>query len=246
MTWFAVELYGPLESQRQGNAREPSNAKANIRTIPVPMHLRGQQTLYADVYFWHERPYFITIAKPICLLITRNVPLYAMNVKGYEQALVWAMKHIRSRGYEFDFVYCDADKLLAPLVESVPELITCEAGAKVGDIEVEIKLLEEMLRNTQASLPVPVLMTTVDWLVRRCTVNRNLIVRPGFTLTPREIFTGRRVSQKQKLRLDFYDYVQVYRKPSKKNGPEPRTAAALAMMPMYNGRGANYYFDLTT
>jgi hypothetical protein len=37
-----------------------------------------------------------------------------------------------------------------------------------------------------------------------------------------------------------------HRKPERKNGPEPRTVAALRLNPMFNGRGGYYYYDLQT
>ena len=135
--------------------------------------------------------------------------------------------------------------MLAPLEEKIPNLHIAEAGGKVGDIEVEIRYLKEMLRSTEASLPVPILSRHINWLIRRVTVMRNLELRPNMTISPREAFTGRR-SCESDLRLGWYDYAQVYRKPLIKIGPETRTVTALALMPMLNGRGGQYYYDLQT
>lgn len=114
--------------------------------------------------------------------------------------------HIRQREYTVGNILCNADKLLGLLVDTFPGLIPSEAGAKVGDIEVEIRVLVE----NQASIPAPCLLRHVDWLVRRVTLMRNLTVRPGMSMCPREAFAHARVDDKD-LELGFYDYMQAYR-----------------------------------
>jgi hypothetical protein len=144
---LAHDIYGPEVSARQGKARQPKNATAVITRVPVPLHMRGQQNLYVDLFFWREQAYLICVAKPLCLVITRDIPPQMMNTAGYERALTWTVNHIEQRGFSVGEILCDGDKLLRPLVDSFPNLIAAEAGAKVGDVEVEIRVLEEHMRS---------------------------------------------------------------------------------------------------
>jgi len=242
---LSTDIYGPETRTMQGKARQPKNAKAQFTDVPVPLHMRGQQKMYADVFFWREKAYLACIVKPLYLVITRDVPAKALNTDGYRAALLWTVDHVQKRGFTVSDILVDADKLLAPLIDEIPNLIAAEAGAKVGDIEVEIRVLEEMLRSTEASLPVPVLLRHTDHEVARVTLMRNRVVRQGMSICPNEAFTGRRTEDKD-LEGGFYDYCQAYRKPKSKNGPEIRTVAALKLYPMFNGRGGYYYYDLSS
>ena len=214
---LASDIYGKDPNISMGKSREPKNAKSNVERAVVPRELRGEQLLYADTFFWHEKAFFVCIAKPLYLVLTRDIK--RPSVDSYHAALQWTLAHVRSRGFQIADIFCDADSLLAPLEEKIPNLHIAEAGGKVGDIEVEIRVLKEMLRSTEASLPVPILNKHINWLIRRATVMRNLVLRPNMTISPREAFTGRR-SCESDLRLGWYDYVQAYRKPLNKRGPE--------------------------
>ena len=80
-----------------------------------------KQTLYVDVFFWRERPYFLCVAKPLCLVITRNIPRTAMNEAGYQAALEWTTTHIKQRGFSVGNILRDGDRLLGPLAAGVAE-----------------------------------------------------------------------------------------------------------------------------
>jgi hypothetical protein len=78
-----------------------------------------------------------------------------------------------------------------------------------------------------------------------CTVMRNRVIRVGMAVSPNEAFSLRKDSEKD-LEGAFYDYCKAYRKPERKNGHEIMTLAALKLLPMLNGRGGYYYYDLVS
>ena len=68
----ARDIYGPIaEPSLAGKSKDLGPIATNI--IPVPVEMRREQSGYADVFFWHEKPYLLCIIKPLDLIMVHAV-----------------------------------------------------------------------------------------------------------------------------------------------------------------------------
>ena len=239
----ARDIYGPLaEPSLAGKSKDLGPLKAE--SVPVVVEMRREQKAYADVFYWHEIPFVLCIVKPLNLVLVHKVTKGLDNSSGMLNILETFRNRVENRGYHVEKFYTDADKKLAALVGRVDGLAVAGAGTHVGEVEVEIKVMEERCRAVEASLPVPVLVRHVEHLVYHCAAMRNIVIRKGRSISPREAFTGQKTDRKKDLRAPFYEYCYAYRTPRKKNGPEVRAVPCLFLGHLHNDRGSVLMYDL--
>jgi hypothetical protein len=68
---LATSIYGPLAETVAGKSK--SHGPAADASVYVPVDLRREQTMYADIFCWHGEPYLLFVVKPLHLLITRHL-----------------------------------------------------------------------------------------------------------------------------------------------------------------------------
>ncbi len=67
---LATSIYGPpAESVAE---KSKSHGPAADASVYVPVDLRREQTVYADIFYWHGEPYLLFVVKPLHLLIIRH------------------------------------------------------------------------------------------------------------------------------------------------------------------------------
>ena len=87
-----------------------------------------------------------------------------------------------------------------------------------------IQELKESMRSVIHSLSFRLSMKLLDFLVTYVTVRRNSVFNKslGSKISPREIFTGRKIDYKKELAQGFGDYAKVYNTQAKKNTMDKR------------------------
>lgn len=241
---LAMDIYGFSDAIAAGKTRDLGPVAS--REIAVPVHMRRDQSMYADVFWWHNEPFIMAVVKPLDLVIVRHVPKGLDDAEGVGEQLRAMRSKVLSRNYHVDKIMVDGDSKLRKHEGVIPFLDVVGSGSHVAEVEVEIKVLKERCRCMEASLSVPVPRRLVPWLVYGAAVARNMVLRPGQTLCPRESFTGVKVDHDRDVRAKFFDYILATRIPDEKNSEEPRTASALYPMSTLNAKGSVYAYDLVT
>ena len=189
---LADSIYGDAAYQK-GRAKFKGPTAA--RDVVVPTAKRREQTVYADIMFWHGLPFVIFVCKLLMLVLSQYIS-GAQNLANMKDAFLILCNKLIARGFSIGSIVVDPQSSLAALTNRVPFVIdVVGTGSHVGDAEVEIKLLKEKLRSKDSTLKWPVPKRVVRWLVYGATSVTNMFRRKGAIQCPRTEFTG--------IKLDF-------------------------------------------
>ena len=240
---LAQDIYGTSEAAAAGKTKDFGPVPS--KEISVPVHMRRDQSIYADVFYWHNELFVLFAFEPLDMIMVHNLPKGADNSIGMKEQIEVLRAKVLSRGYVVDKILTDGDSTLASIVDSVPGMSTVGARSQVSHAEVEIKVIKERCRAMEASLSVPVPLRLIPWLVYGAVIAHNMVCRPGHTICPRENFSGIKVDHERDVRAKFFDYIIATRIPDDKCGEEPRTAAAVYLCSTLNSQGSIYAYDLS-
>jgi hypothetical protein len=156
----------------------------------------------------------------------------------------------RGEGFSIHNVLCDNEPALTALEPTLGsmgiKLIT--AGIKsnhIAALDRAIRLLKDRVGSTLAELPY-ILPRQLKSLVEFVVQNLNMISHsysPSLTLSPRELFTGRKTDFKIDIRVSFGAYVQCYQ-PSSDNSMSERTLGCIALCPTGKKNGSVKFLHL--
>jgi hypothetical protein len=185
---LAAKIYGRSAPFAMGRWKD----SGPIRTseVLVPKQTTKEQTIYADILAWREVPFLLFIIKPLNMLMVQWLPK-GSNMDGMLVAFEAMIGSLQSRGFAPSMAHVDPESILTGLTDrtSIP-INTVGTGAHVADAEVEIKLVKEILRSSEAGLPFPVALRFVRSHMLGAIMYRNTMLRRESTVSPREEFTG--------------------------------------------------------
>lgn len=107
--------------------------------IPVLAHMKRDQTVYMDIFYWRSEAFILSIAKPLYLVCCRHIDASLMNSEAIAKEIQAIRELIQSRGYNVVKIVVDLDKKLAALEGLVLRLTVVGSGSHVADIEVEFR-----------------------------------------------------------------------------------------------------------
>lgn len=98
---------------------------------------------------------------------------------------------LRARGFNPMIAHVDPASILTKLNDraSIP-IKTVGTGSHEADAEVEIKILKEILRSSEAGLPCPVPLRFIIYQMYGAVMFRNTLLRRGQSHSPRESYSG--------------------------------------------------------
>jgi hypothetical protein len=242
---LSTAIYGKAPEAIAGKAKDHGpSADANVY---VPVDERKEQTAYADIFFWHGLAYVVFVIKPLHMLMTRHVD--ERNLDTMKDAVQYMINLATAQGFSISKIWTDPERALAQLKGRVSAPVeTGGARAHVADIEVEIRILKERLRSYESGLPFNVCRKLSVYMVYGATMAINSMPRTDRSVSPREKFLGVKLDYNKDCRAGFGDYVQATVMPpvTARNTEQPRTVAAIAVLPTMNGQGTYRFFDLAT
>ena len=160
---LAQDIYGFSDAITVGKTRDRGPVAS--QEIPVPVHMRRDQNMYVDIFYWHNEPFLLGVVKPLDILICRHLSKGADSAKSVGEQLRAMRDKIHSRSFVADKIVCDSASILKAHEDKIPGLKAIGAGSHVAEVEVEIKVIKERCRAMEASLSVPVPRRLIPWLV---------------------------------------------------------------------------------
>jgi hypothetical protein len=157
----------------------------------------------------------------------------------------------KSQGFKVDMILCDneggifAAKKLLNANEIVLNLSS--PGQHVPIIERTIRTVKERVRAIISTLPFRVPFSFMKYLISFVVMRINSTTR-GNNVSPRELFTGRKLNYKKDLKFGFGDYAQVEipNVINKNSVRIPRTEGAIAICSTGNLQGSVTFYLLST
>ena len=163
-------------------------------------------------------------------------------------------KFYLQRGFRITEVH--ADNEFAPLEALIadmprgPRLNVTSADEHVPEIERRIRVVKERARAIRHSLPfdrIPRLMTT-HMILTVVKILNYFPTKSGLsgTWSPRMLMSGRPLSYKKDLALEFGSYCQVHQHDLPRNSQKERTTGGICLGPSGNEQGGFKFMNLTT
>lgn len=240
----ATSIYGKDVAALKGKTKAGGPVAAH--EVLVPAMEQKEQTAYVDIFFWREVPFMLSIVKPLRLLIVLPI-VGAQTSTNLRPVLEKLVAMVEARGFKIVKIVTDPAKSLASLVGLVPiNHTTVGAATHVADAEVEIRGIKERLRATEQSLPFPLARRLIRHEVMGAVAAINTVLRPGQTVSSRELYSGVKLDLRRDFRVAFGEYCEVAVDTMPRNGPSPRTASAIALCPVGNDRGTWWFYNMKT
>ena len=263
----ARQLYGPPVASVKGKTTERKAGGTDlVERVPVK---HQTLTMYSDVMHIDKLPIFLSVCKPINLLITSQLgggstirsstpnsskkPIIkdsGMKSSDIRATLIDQLALIREHGFDVGEIHVDPASALVALGRNVMDvkIKVVGAGSHVAIAERAIRVVKERVRSVIHDLPYSLPKKLMPMCIAFVTNRLNSVPHgSGTGLSAREEFRGIKLDFKSDLKLSFGDYVQVYNNQAQKNSVrDPRTIGCIALAPTENGRGTWRFFNLMT
>jgi hypothetical protein len=211
------------------------------------------QSLHADLLFVDNKPYLITVSTPLNLILVSDLN----GSKSEETLSDFIVRHVneyKSEGFSVEIIYCDREGGIIASKETLQQngivLNLSSSGQHVPVIERNIRTVKERIRAILSSLPFRVPYIFMPYLVDFAVMRINSMPKSTMLnkISPRELFTGRKIDYKRDLRFGFGDYAQVETTNviNKNSVRNPRMEGAIAMAPTGNLQGSVIFYLLST
>jgi hypothetical protein len=244
---LARSILGPDEAVLKGKTTDSGPPKT-YEPVYIPASERKEQICYVDIFDYRGKSFMLMKMKPLQLIMTEHI-----DGRQITENFVRVLNRMISKTLEYGFVVevivVDPARALSALVGKLRVAVEVKgARTHVVDAERDIRMIKERLRCNENSLGFKVPRRLVPSEVTGATIAINSIPRGECAISPREIFRRKKTNYAIDLRIAWGDYAQVEVMPSTitKNGPLPRTVAAIALFPTGNKEGTYMFYDIYT
>jgi hypothetical protein len=169
-----------------------------------------------------------------------------VNVLG--TALQGQLSLLRGRGFTPTVMHIDPQSAFQGLRMQFPGVVIDVGDARdyVAKVDAKIRRVKEIYHSVKAglawSLPVSRVKDLVAYSVSRINLWRTSALQG--TLSPRVLFTGRKLSYKKELSLAFGDYIEVHA--STTNTSKEHSVPCIALHPCANLTGTWNFWSLSS
>ena len=243
-----------LASMKGKNHKRPTHAADMTIT---PAQVQKQQVLSVDIMFIDSAALLIGISTPLDLTLSSSLIHLDLSKSSRSAAIVKGgledmISTLGARNFSVRVIMSDGEGAIGKMRHQLGmlgiELDTSAAGGHVARIERRIQIVKERARaHICGRLPFTLTNLGNTMLVLYCVSRINCQQsgsRPG-GLSPRELFSGRRVDGSKDFRAAFGDYA-VCTTPKTNNTMASRTEDCVVMLPTGNRTGSFKMLSLST
>ena len=238
----AFIIYGGDVSAIKGKTvrKQPHNNHRVVDNAERPRPT--SQVMYSDVFFFRNKGFLASVVSPLELVLV--TPIDNEKVQTLGAALESQFAILRTKGFVIRELHVDPHQSLVRLVNQLPgvTVIVVGAGDHVGKVERKIRSIKDRIRSVVADLAFKLPGKLVKDVVMYAVNRINLQPYSGgghHGLSPRVLFTGRKVDVKKELCMSFGTYVEAYDPKVRSNDPSAmRTESAIALYPTGNDNGS--------
>ena len=89
--------------------------------VYVPIDDRREQTVYADIFYWHSMAFIIFVVKPIHMLMTKHIT--AKDIASLQGPVQHMINLIVAQGFTVSKIWTDPERVLAALKAKLAYLL---------------------------------------------------------------------------------------------------------------------------
>ena len=237
----AEHIYGKDIGAIKGKTtkRTPVDSKHETSEIKV----RVNQEIHVDIMFVEGLSFLVSVATPLTYAQITDLKGRRHTSIIYS-ALEEHISSLREKGFNITVLHTDGEGAIAALKEDIQRkgILFNPAGPEqhVATVERKIRHIKEIARGYICTLPYKLPLSLLPWLIKYSTYCTNII--PSSTneefVSPREMFTGRKLDYKKDLRLKFGEYIQATSPNIISNSIASRTVVCIALLPVGNYQGS--------
>jgi hypothetical protein len=221
-----LSIYGTDPAVIKGRTTRKKPDQVTIESIE--REISGDITLSADIMFVDGLPFFVSVSKRLQLISVKY--LLDKSARELQKAIDETISMYSLQTFKGKAILCDGESgiyAIKSYIESTDVRVNPASKSEhVPEIERAIRLIKERVRIIWNGLPYKLCNVLVVHLVRYCVGMINLCPKSTSTTTtmsPKEMFTGRKVDVKRECRLPFGAYVQVHEDNMITNTMAPRS-----------------------
>ena len=251
----AHTIWGKCLASLRGKSHKKSSPVADISLTPASA--QQQQVLSVDIMYLESTAILIAVSTPLDMtlavsLIRLDTGKASRAAPVVKPALCEMISILKSRNFLVHVIMSDGEgaigKMRFELMALGIEVDVSAAGGHVARIERRIQMVKERARaHICGRLPFTLTELGNTYLALYCVSRINCQQsgsRPG-GLSPRELFSGRRVDGTLDFRAAFGDYA-VYTVPNTDNTMTSRTDDCIVMLPTHSRTGSFKMLSLAT
>lgn len=224
-------------------------ASAPAPPTVAPRVTQVQQILTADIIFIKKIPFLLGVLVPLGL--TLCAVLKSRAVAPVTAAFRQFISATVARNFKIVQLRMDGEGALGPMVEELShlgiEVDVAGPGQHVPVVERRAQTVKQRFRIYENSLPMVMTRIMIIHCVLFAVSRLNMVPSrmSGTSLSPLEIFTGRKIDSARDLRIGFGDYAQAT-VANTDNTPTARTQGCIALLPTGNLTGSVRFLCLST
>jgi hypothetical protein len=243
----ASRIFGPNVASLKGKTVTKTGEPVKVEYVPPP--IVKDQTLEIDVMFIDRDPYLISVSNPLNLTLCTHLE---NKGKDLQSKLIEHIHAYSARGFKVGEVRCDGEAIIQQsrslLASMNVGLDVVSKGQHVPKPERMCRVIKERVRAHINTLPFILPFKLLKFLVMFCvaTINMQPCTNHKDRVSPRELFTQRKLDFKRDLRVSFGEYVFVPTEPSIKNSMDSRAVGCIALYPTGSRQGSVKFYNLAT
>jgi hypothetical protein len=246
----ANRIYGPVIASLKGKSKLKSPEVVKVEHIPRPVI--SELTLHVDIMVVEGIYFLVSVSMPLGLTMCN----YLMNksIQIVRKAMLQQIAMYRAEAFTVSTIRSDNEGAVMAVTEDLNymgiKVDPAGPGQHVPVVENKIKQIKERVRAFITTLPYQLPHSLLKWLVLFAVSRINMMpsaAKTGYSVSPIELFKGRKIDYKRDVRIGFGEYVQADDpNVNPRNSLQSRTNGAIALLPTGNLQGSVKFYSLAT
>jgi hypothetical protein len=248
----AYDIYGKSMNVIKGKSVSKKPSKIRIERLPTTLNIEHRLELSVDIMFVNEIAFLLSVSTPLGLILVHALGRGAgkRTAQAIRTPLLNQIAEYKSKGFTVDHLSVDRDgpimSLKADLNLQGVTLNENGAGSHVPRVERKIREVKDRVRSIKPDLPFALSDLMLQYLVYFAVSRINLMPHTGdayLHVSPRELFTGRKLNYTLDFRVAFGDFVMIQAR-AINNSLTERAEEAIALLPTGNLTGSVVFYAL--
>jgi hypothetical protein len=245
----ASKIYGTDLATLKGKTVTVKSIMNKIEEA-MPKVMNADIILCVDLIFINGLCFLITVSEDLGLLMTQY--LASRSIQNLKTSLDDMISTYRSENFTVKCIKTDGEGAIGALKSHLNDqgivVNTSSKNQHVPQIERKARQIKERVRAHIAVLPFKLTTQLLICLVYFCVQSINLFAQrtQNHCMSPREMFTGRKLDLKRDCKIEFGEYAQIHEDNIVKNNMQARTSDAIAVRMRGNNQGTVEFLSLST